>query len=224
MISLITGESVLHEEDFRLNGPIPLEWTRNYFSHVDHNGLLGKMWHVNYDQTLRIDRSEDSFFWLNNNGNITELPYLQLGDTAVITEEKIKYTHLEDKVLIENYDQKLFYHYQYAGGSKDTYRLTKITRHRFQIQFSYNVSGRLEQIIDSSNRKLSIERDEQQRIISVVQLSSTEKDKTLIEYEYNEEGHLSIVRDALKQEEHFVYTNGLLTQKTDRNSSKQNWE
>ncbi|MCJ8289628.1 MAG: RHS repeat protein [Crocinitomicaceae bacterium] len=224
MISLITGESSLHEEDFRLNGPIPLEWTRNYHSHVQLEGLIGKMWHVSYDQTLRFDRSEGAFIWMNSNGNITGLPYLEIGDTAVISTEKIKYTHLENKVLIEDYDQKLFYHYEYVGGSRDTYRLTKITRNSFEIQLSYNVSGRLEQIIDSSNRTLIIERDNQQRIIIVTQLSSTENNKKLIEYEYDEEGYLSVVRDVLGQEGQYVHRNGLLTKKTDRNGDTQHWE
>jgi YD repeat-containing protein len=224
MISLISGESVLHEEDFQLNGPIPLIWTRNYFSHVPRKTSLGETWHINYDQSIRIDRAADSFFWENANGNIIELPYLKIEDTAVITEEKIQYTHLEDKVLIQDYDEKLFYHYEYVGGSQDTYRLTKITRHRFQIQLSYNASGRLEKIIDSSNRTLKIERDQEQRISSVTQVSKTENDKRLISYEYNEEGYLSIVRDALKQEEQFAYTNGLLRQRTDRNGATQHWE
>ena len=78
MISLITGESVLHETDFRLSGPISFEWTRNYFSHVDRTTLMGNMWHVNYDQSVRIDRVEDSFFWTNGNGNPMEIPYIPI--------------------------------------------------------------------------------------------------------------------------------------------------
>lgn len=224
MISFITGESVLLEEDFRLNGPIPLEWTRQYRTQVDLDGLLGKMWHVGCDQTLQFKRSEGSFLWINSNGNITALPYLEIGDSAVIATEKIIYTHLEGKVLIEDYDQKLFYHYEFVGGSRDTYRVTKITRHRFEIQYSYNASARLEQIVDSSNRTLKIERDNEQRIIAVTQLSSTENDKKLVEYEYNEEGFISVVRDAMGQEEQFAYTKGHLIKKTDRNGATQHWE
>lgn len=224
MISFITGESILLEEDFRLDGPIPFEWSRQYRTQVDLNGLSGKMWHTSCDQTLQFKRSEGLFVWLNHNGNITGLPYLEIGDSAVISTEKIKYTHLENKVLIEDYDQKLFYHYEYVGGTKDTYRVTKITRHRFEIQFSYNASGRLEQIIDSSNRTLEIERDNQQRISLVTHVSSTENDKKLVEYEYNEDGFLSVVRDTLGQEEQFIYTNGQLTKKTDRNGATQHWE
>jgi len=175
------------------------------------------------DQTLVFNRAEGSFVWLNSNGNLTGLPYLEIGEEAVIATEKIKYTRLEDKVLIEDYDQKLFYHFEYVGGSKDTYRVTKMTRHSFQIQFLYNASARLEKIIDSSNRTLKIERDSQQRIASVTHLSKTENEKTLVEYEYDEDGFLSIVRDAMGQEEHFSYTNGQLTGKTDRNGSTQHW-
>jgi RHS repeat-associated protein len=225
MISLISGESVLHEEDFRLNGPIPLMWTRNYLTHVPRKTMLGETWHLNFDQSIRVDRKAYSFFWENANGNIVELPYLQIEETAVITEEKIKYTHLEGKkILIENYDEKLSYYFEYAGGAQDTYRLTKITRHRFEINLSYNVSGRLEQIIDSSNRTLKVERDSAQRISSVIQISLTENDKNLVSYEYDEEGYLSIVCDALGQEEQFAYTNGLLTLRTDRNGETQHWE
>ncbi|MCH2225361.1 MAG: DUF6531 domain-containing protein [Crocinitomicaceae bacterium] len=223
MISFITGESVLIEEDFRLNGPIPLEWSRQYRSQVEVNGLLGNMWHAYGDQTLQFKRSEGAFLWLNANGNITGLPYLEIGDTAIIATEKIKYTHLEGKVLIEDYDQKLSYHYEYVGGAKDVYRVTKITRHRFEIQFSYNAFGRLEQIIDSSNRTLNIERDNQQRISSIVHVSRTENDRKLVEYEYDENGFLSVIRDTIGQEELLKYTNGQLTEKTDRNGGTEHW-
>ena len=158
MINLISGESVLHEEDFRLSGPIALQWTRNYFSHVERNTLMGQMWHLNYDQSIRIDRREMSFFWTNKNGNIVEIPYIPIEDTAVITEEKIIYSHYEDSIVIEDYDENLLYHYSFVGGSRDTYYLTKISRHRFEINFKYNVSARLEEIIDSSNRRLTVAR------------------------------------------------------------------
>ncbi|MFK7786083.1 MAG: RHS repeat-associated core domain-containing protein [Crocinitomicaceae bacterium] len=224
MISLITGESVLHEEDFRLSGPIPLQWTRNYFSHIKRETLFGKMWHLNFDQSVRIDRKQDSFFWENRNGNIIEIPYIPIEDTAVITEEKIIYSHYEDSILIEDYDEGLFYHYKFVGGSRSTYYLVKISRHRFEINFKYTVSARLEEIIDSSNRTLKIDRDSQQRIVSVTQLSEIENDKVLVEYEYNEEGYLNVMRDPLGQEERYAYHNDLITVKTDKNGVTQHWE
>jgi hypothetical protein len=90
MISFITGESILLEEDFSLNGPIPLNWSRQYRTQVEVNGLLGKVWHSMADQTLEFKRSEGKFVWLNGNGNLTGLPYLEIGDEAVIATEKIK--------------------------------------------------------------------------------------------------------------------------------------
>jgi YD repeat-containing protein len=90
--------------------------------------------------------------------------------------------------------------------------------------FNYNVSARLESIIDSSNRTLTIERDDRQRIISVTQVSETEADKVLVEYEYDEEGYLSIVRDTIGQEETYTYHNNLITVKTDKNGVTQHWE
>ena len=224
MISLITGESVLHETDFRLNGPIPLEWTRNYFSHVDRSTILGKMWQLNFDQRVRIDRREGSFFWENTNGNIVEIPYIPIEDSAVITEEKIIYSHYENSIVIEDYDQNLFYHYSFVGGSRDTYYLTKISRHRFEINFKYTVSARLESMIDSSNRTLKVERDNLQRIVSVTQVSETEGDKILVQYDYNEEGYLEVVRDAMGQEEKYTYHKDLITVKTDKNGVTQHWE
>ncbi|MFK7787151.1 MAG: RHS repeat-associated core domain-containing protein [Crocinitomicaceae bacterium] len=224
MISLITGESVLHETDFRLSGPISLEWTRNYFSHVERTTMLGRMWQLNYDQSVRIDRREGSFFWANKNGNIVEIPYIPIEDSAVITEEKIVYSHYEDSIVIEDYDEDLSYHYSFVGGSRDTYYLTKISRHRFEISFKYNVSARLEEIVDSSNRTLTIERDSQQRIISVTQVSETEQEKVLVEYDYDEEGYLTVVRDTIGQEETYTYHKNLITVKTDKNGVTQHWE
>jgi YD repeat-containing protein len=223
MISLITGESVFHDIDFRLNGPISFEWTRNYFTFIDRKTIMGEKWQLNYDQRVRIDRREGSFHWETRTGNIIELPYIPIEDSAVITEEKVIYSHYEDEIVIEDYDQKLHYHFRFVGGSKDTYHLTKIGRHRFEINFKYNASARLEEIVDSSHRVLKVERDRAQRIISVTHVSELEADKKLIEYEYNEEGYLSIVRDALGQEEKYVYHNGLVIEKIDKNGESQYW-
>ena len=223
MISFITGESILLEEDFSLNGPIPLNWSRQYRTQVEVNGLLGKVWHSMADQTLEFKRSEGTFVWLNGNGNLTGLPYLEIGDEAVIATEKIKYAHNEDEVVIEDYEAKLFYHFRFVGGTRSTYRIAKISRHQFEINFSYNASARLEKIIDSSNRTLEIARDGEQRIVSVTHVSEVQDDKVLVEYEYNEEGFLSVIRDAIGQEERLEYTNGLLTKKTDRNGATEHW-
>ena len=62
MISIPTGELALHQTDFSLNSPIPFNWTRNYFTHIERNTLLGKIWHFCYDQAIKIDLAEDSFF------------------------------------------------------------------------------------------------------------------------------------------------------------------
>jgi len=224
MISLITGDVAIHEEDFSLPGPIPFVWQRNFFSDIDRNTLTGSYWHCNYDQSIEIDKEEEDFIWTNGNGNILYLPYLPIGEEAVIISEKIKYRHEKNKIIIENYEEDLTYHYAFAGGKSGTYNLIQIKKHRFAITFFYDFKGHLEYIKDSSNRKISVIKDYQQRIQSLELLSDQEAPKTLVSYQYNENNQLESVFDAVGIPAKYEYTNGLLTTLTNRNGHQQYWQ
>ncbi len=224
MINLITGEVTIHEEDFNLPGPIPMVWKRNFFSAISRNSLTGSQWHCNYDQSIRIDKEEDSFFWENGNGNIAEIPYIPEGDEAVITAEKIKYQNQKNKIIIENYEEDLTYHYAYTGGKVNTYNLVQIKKHRFAITFFYDYKGILDYIIDATGRKISIIKDDLQRIQSIVLIDDQTSPKTLVKYEYNKENQLIAVYDTLDQPATYQYTDKLYTSKTDRNKHTQFWQ
>lgn len=224
MINLINGQVTIHEEDFSLPGPIPFVWQRNLFSDIPRETLLGSYWHCNYDQHLIIDKEGDSFLWQNSNGNILELPYLAIDDEAVVTSEKIKYKHQKNKVIIEDYDQDLIYHYAYAGGASDTYQLKQIKRNRFAITFFYTHNGILDHIIDASGRIIKIATDDKQRIVTISLVADTGLPKTLVRYEYNEDNKLSVVYDAIDQPASYQYTGDQLTRVIDRNKNSQYWE
>ena len=224
MINLITVELALYEEDFRLPGPIELVWERNFLSSVERNTLAGRYWQFAHDQYVTLDKERDSFFWQNANGNIVELSYAPLGEELVCPEEKIKYSHQQDKVTIYDYDKDLTYHYTHCGGDPNTYKLTAITRHRFAILLFYTSQGLLKHLIDSCGRKLKLTTDTHRRITAIELLDKNHPPQPQERYHYNDKNWLTTVHDALNQPLVYHYNDEQLITRTDRNGHHQHWK
>ncbi|WP_196893451.1 RHS repeat-associated core domain-containing protein [Aureivirga marina] len=230
MINLVTGEFVLHEEDIFYDGPIPFRWTRNIFSFVEREDTYHKHWHFNYDQYVEIDEALDSFFWQNDNGNILEMPYLSLGDEAVLNEDKIIYRHTKDGIEIEDYNANLTYHYKekvslFSSTTRRRFLLSKISRLRFEIVFSYNREGKLEKIIDSTQREFFVTYYANGLLKSVFTFNHYyNKEKDLVRYKYSEDKKLLKAIDSIGQETQYGYDGALLIEKINANGAKQFWK
>ncbi|MCG8696955.1 MAG: DUF6531 domain-containing protein, partial [Bacteroidales bacterium] len=223
MIHLITGELVQHEEDFSLPGPIPLNWKRNFFSFLERDTPIGVKWHFNYDQWVNVDKADATFEWQNDNGNIIGLPYLTIGDEAVIAEEKITYRHDEGRITIHNYEEDITYIFDQCRtcALRSKYVLTFIKKHRFQLSFKYDELGRMERVIDSSGRTLVLKKDELKRITAIELLGDGAEPKTMVSYEYNSDEMLQAVYDALDQPTKYTYDNKQLVIRNDANGQSQ---
>ncbi len=224
MIDLSSGELILHEEDFHLPGIIPITCKRNYFSHIERNTCIGKHWHLNQEQYITLDVTQEYFQWQNCSGNIVEMPYISIGDEAVITDIKIIYKHLGDTILIENYEKGLLYEFKKLHKNSQKHLLIATRKHRFKINYYYDHKDRLIKIVDSCERHLFFDRED--HLITHIYLKDqkTQEEKTLVRYQYDDDGRLNTVLDALHQAEKYSYAGGSLVEKTDRNNHQQFWK
>lgn len=225
MIHLATGEVNLQFEDFRFFSPVPLEWNRSYHSRVDYDGPLGNKWHCSYDQHVRIDDANGSLHWLQKGGMILELPMIGVGEEAVVRSERLLYSRTSDGFSIRDLDDEFTNHYEWVAGDRDIYKLVAISYRRFKLQFFYTPQGELERILDPSGRLIRLRRDEFGQTVAVeLEAAIGKRPEVLVSYSYDDEGKLISVTDALGQSEHFVYANGLLVQRTDRNGHGYHWQ
>ncbi len=227
MIHLPTGETKIIEEDFRLNGVIPIIFKRNYDSWVSHlKSGMGLVWTHNYDQYIQIEEDDTlgtTLVWQKSNGSTIQLYGYKFEEPTIVQSEKIIYTHLSDKILIENYEEDLLYTFEQVCKSCDAYRLTKIERHRFRILLSYDEYGKLLEINDSAYRTLSFHRGNSGEI-ERIDLHCNEKVKTLATYSYDNASRMTSAMDAMGHSEHYEYHGELLSCKTDKNGNKQYWQ
>ncbi|MFK2236727.1 DUF6531 domain-containing protein, partial [Bacteroides fragilis] len=57
-VDVASGTFFTDEEDFWLDGPVPLSWERTWYSRSDYRGPLGNGWHHAYDMGVVADTEE----------------------------------------------------------------------------------------------------------------------------------------------------------------------
>ncbi|MCL1791439.1 MAG: DUF6531 domain-containing protein [Peptococcaceae bacterium] len=60
-VDTITGEVVVQQNDFTLEGRLPLEWNRHYASQDTHDGATGSGWQTPADIRLELIRLGGGF-------------------------------------------------------------------------------------------------------------------------------------------------------------------
>lgn len=226
MIHLASGEVNIQFEDFRFFSPVPMIWIRSYHSFLDFEGPLGPKWHTGFDQHIRLDLIEGSLHWLRKDGTIFELPALGIGEEAIIRSDRIWYKRTENSFLVRDLDEEFINHYESIGEDRYLFKLVAITYRSFRLDLEYNSAGELEQVTDPGGRTIALIRNEK-RLLTTVELETQgrrgRKKDVLVSYEYNDDDELVSVTDSLGQSEKFVYENGLLVQRIDRNEHSHYW-
>ncbi len=223
-VDLITGRMVYEGEDFRLSGPIPLIWERNWYSDSAYEGLMGHGFSCNYDVALHVDFIEDAMALRLSDGRVTAFPLLTTpGEQHYDRTEKLTITYIDRNTFeLEDHNEQLVYTY-----GKKTPTLFKPVEVRnpegFTLQLSYNSANALNEIVDSVGRQIDLRLDSKNRI---TEISASHKGKTrkLVSYGYNKEGDLIRISDALDQHTLMEYENHLMVKKTDRNGQAFYWE
>lgn len=239
----ITGEVFVEQSDFTIDGRIPIEWNRNYGSHNTYRGSLGNGWQAPADIRLEIDTDGHVLFYDGGPGatlfpgiprdtysidkrcessgqedatqpdTITELQdgaklSLENGSFSVHTKEgKIyRFERLLQRLKTDLQEPVIVY-IQEIADEYDNY-----------LRFVRNEKHELTRIDESAGRSIIVKsRGGLIRELWFSHPDEAEKPRPLVSYEYDGEGNLVTVFDALKVPYRFFYENGLLVRHMDRN-------
>ena len=219
-VDIASGKVFTDHVDFELPGPIPMVWERTWFSTSTYNGPLGYGWHHSYDIALALDTPNQVLAVRMSDGRSVPFPMLEVGEEAFNRQEKLTLYRDEEGYFMRDAD-RLYYRFKPTALLKsDMQSLARIeNKSGFNIQFSYNPSGHLTQIIDSAGRKLTVSCDTSGKILGIHAPHPDREGESfpIVSYTYNGTDDLIRVTDPLNHSFHFEYDHHLLVRETNRN-------
>jgi RHS repeat-associated protein len=218
-IIIATGVVVTSLTDFRLPGPIPLIWERNWKSTSRYEGPFGYGWHSNYDLALAYE--EDAVVVRMEDGRPVIFPPVEVGNNFANPFENMTLFREENAYLLRD-ESNLYHRFEIKSKilKNDVLPLKSIeTKAGHKIQFLYNNKNHLANIIDSGGRKLGVTCDSKGRITKIEAPHPEKKGETftLVSYKYDDLGNLIESKDALNSPFLYEYKSHLLVKETNRN-------
>lgn len=213
-------------EDFKLPGPIPLVWQRIWYSNSDYNGPIGHGWHHSYDMALSVDTASGMAVVRMADGRPADFELPTIDKPNYNRSEKLflnlheeGYYYVTDKNnIIYRFSQK---EYKNCYSNTQSHLLQSMANHNgFAIRFTYDNSGLLIKIIDSSGRVLTINNDDEGRIVGVHAPDPRVNGRStfsITNYDYTTEGDMAKQTDALNQSMFYEYKNHLMVKETWKN-------
>lgn len=204
------GES---EQDFALDGYIPLIWQRLYDSRNRQTGMLGRGWRLPFEAAVyqvaspdtstppQNDLSEngpEQFIYVDDAGRELKLGGLLPGDSAFYTDEGFRvWRSKQDYFLLQTLqgDHSLFAPDPVHPGR---WRLEKIMdRHCHALTLVYSRVGNVTHIHDDHHVLVVRLQHEQGRLCAVYQQSEDgSRERLLVSYTFTPDGQLAQVSDA----------------------------
>lgn len=215
-ISMVTGEELLEQEDFSLEGPVNLRWTRFYRTGQSSVNLqLGHGWLTPLDEWLDITEAGVSYH--DKEGRTVELPLPEPGDYSLNLPEQIRLYRQEDlfRLVDEDGAQRIFE----VGQGQQRYRLKSWQNDAGQnIELIYNEKGQVRALRTSWGKLILIQRDGT-RISAIGPAKEGVNGLEFIampwvRYQYDQQGDLVAVRDRLDQGESYAYRNHIIIRRT----------
>jgi len=209
-VDLVTGASCHTWEDYEVDGLIPIEFSRTYYSATEEAGVLGPGWTWSWE--FRIVRTGSNFEMRSNSPQ--PIQSYQLSDDA-----DGQWESADGDVLREDSGGYLF-HY------RDTYRWTyapmPLAEGVFvpvQVNDAYGnfcrleyASDRLVALADANGRQFGFEYDSAARLTTIVLVSGgvPSLPNTLVRFQYNGAGDLVTVIDRAGSTIEYRYDRHLL--------------
>lgn len=224
-VNLINGSVLYEGVDFELPGPIPVKWSRRWYSDSGYEGMLGHGTHLSYDLSLQVFEEENAIGVMLPDGRAAAFPLLIAKDE--------KFYHRSEKLTltcngINRYE--LFNHnselvYVFERMHNNVFKQVSISNSSgLSVKFYYNNSSHcLEKIVDTAGREIFIELNAFNRITKVKAQHGGQQ-RTFVEYAYNEAGDLTTITDANGKATSICYQNHLMVEKTDRNGQTFYWK
>ena len=216
-VDIATGKVFTEAVDIELPGPLPLRWERVWYSTSVYVGPLGHGWHHCYD--LALLEEEEAVAVRMADGRPVAFPALPIGGSHFDRTERLTLSRDADGYRLTEISG-ISYRFGQVTFDSPIQKLLAVTdRPGFRIEFRYDSYGRLEEITDSGGRRLPVRCDDSGRVIEIRGPHPDNANQTisLVCYDYDADGDLIAVRDALDQPMKFRYDKHLLVRETDRN-------
>ncbi|ANH81768.1 hypothetical protein A8C56_12945 [Niabella ginsenosidivorans] len=221
-VDAVTGSVIATNTDFELPGPLPLQWTRYYYSDAEVEGPLGFNWHHHYNMGL-YDMDNGYITLRLADGREATFPKVHISEVFYNREEQLFFRQDEKGFFVTD-AEKLVYRFEGAKNKDGYAMLSSVTNAAgFSIRFSYNLKGQLKRIIDSCRRILQVENDQLGRITRIYTVLE-DREVNFIQYSYDAAGNMVKTLDVIGAEKHFYYEGHLLAQLTNQSGMNFYWE
>ena len=220
-VNLVSGAVIYEGTDFGFPSPLPLEWTRAWYSDSGYEGWLGHGVHCCYDRTVESFEEEDATMLRMEDGRAVAFPLIPPGGEFYMRSERTTLRRTEKGYEAYHHDSLLTYRFDLRDGN--AWRLTHIENPdglRIRIHFS---NGRLSGLTDPAGRRVHATTDPQGRV-TALSFVGEKGHEPLVSYTYDESGNLAGITDALGKTTEILYSGHLMTEKTDRNGDTYCWE
>ena len=187
-VDTLTGAVFDRKLEFRLTGPLELWWWRQYDSSQSHRRYALGWGHTHdFDRSLRFDIDGISY----------EGPLGRVFGFPPLTDDGDECAHdgfILRRLSLRQYE--LFHHGEPSMGFEfenlnEPARLKRFFQGPNQILFLYGTTRRLERIIDSAGRHISVVEEKDGRLISLTLENGEGKPGILlVAYTYDEQGNL----------------------------------
>lgn len=221
-VDTVTGSVIATNTDFELPGPLPLHWTRSYYSDAEVEGPLGFNWHHNYNMGL-YDMGNGYLTLRLADGRETAFPKVHIGEVFYSREEQL-FVQQDEKGFFVTDAAKQVFRFEGPKNKEDYQMLSSITGvSGAHIRFNYDLKGRLKTIIDSRGQVLHVENDQLGRIQRIYTMLP-DREVNFIQYHYDAAGNMVRTLDVIGAEKHFEYQGHLLVQLTNQSGMRFCWE
>jgi RHS repeat-associated protein len=231
-VNILSGDVSVEQRDFALPGRIPIEWLRTYSSGETRVGLCGRGWLTPADAHLSV-RADEVVMQFPGVGPLS-FDRLPQGEGAAYAELELidgaTLTNHGDEYRVRTKDDRV-YHFpkilSTATHTDEQKSAEEISLHAISDPFGNHLvfertSGKLTGITESAGRRIEIAvRDGRLHAVGM-RIGGQDRPHIYSTYEYDSEGDLTAVRDALESSYTFAYesTQGArrMVRHTDRNN------
>lgn len=224
-VNIVTGEVSVQHQDLVLPGRIPLPWARTYTSNSTRAGACGHGWETPADIRLELDAETGMVIFHVPDGDIAVFPGLpfEQGPAGAVLEmwNGARLSDEGDRFCVQT-KQDLIYHFPKAlvgtnaqgTGEYLLSRITDLCGNRLEFERRGAV---LTGINASSGQRLEIHTQDGKISSLALAVPDTGFVQTLAQYDYDDAGDLTTVRDELGNPYTFAYDRHHMTRHTDRN-------
>ncbi|MBM6671184.1 AHH domain-containing protein [Phocaeicola coprophilus] len=221
-VDVASGTFFTDEEDFWLDGPVPLSWERTWYSRSEYRGPLGNGWHHAYD--MGVVAGDGTLTLRMADGIPVAFPLPTEEKPSFLPSERKEARREKDGYCVWDLDEDLYY--RFTQKEYDSVRLLESVSdaNGFAIRLAYDGKGRLQGITDSAGRHLSVECDPESGRITEIRGPHPEnagEEIMLASYEYDADGNLVCQRNAVGDAMRYGYAGRLIVKETWRNGL--NW-